>query len=77
MGIRIQHLETGILASFVGVIKKYLKGSGEMKDSNKYLEWKKKMVSEMRQEEYDRAMKNWTLSKDLLDSLESRESGRR
>ena len=59
------------------MIKKYLKGSGEMKDSNKYLEWKKKMVSEMRQEEYDRAMKNWTLSKDLLDSLESRESGRR
>ncbi len=48
-----------------------------MKDSNKYLEWKKKMVSEMRQEKYDRAMKNWTLSKDLLDSLESRESGRR
>ena len=47
-----------------------MKRGGEMKDSDKYLEWKKKIVSEMRQEEYDRAMKNWTLSKDLLDSLE-------
>jgi hypothetical protein len=54
-----------------------MKRGGEMKDSDKYLEWKKKIVSEMRQEEYDRAMKNWTLSKDLLDSLESRENGKR
>lgn len=54
-----------------------MKKGGEMKDSNKYLEWKKKIVSEMRQEEYDRAMKNWTLSKEMYKSLNDRENGKR
>lgn len=54
-----------------------MRKDGEMKDSKKYEEWKKKTISEMRQFQYDKAMENWTLSKDLLDSLEIRENGKR
>ncbi len=54
-----------------------MKKGGEMKDSKKYEKWKKKTISEMRQYEYEKIMENWTLSKDLLDSLERRENGTR